>query len=80
MDNVVVYLVGWFGEKNGIKYLGVFLGTDAFLERTWDGLADRVKGRLEKWKWILPQLSYRGRNLIIYHLVASSLWHRLACV
>ena len=41
---------------------------------------DRVKGRLEKWKWILPRLSYRGRTLVINNLVASSLWHRLACV
>ena len=33
--------------------------------------------RLTKWKWLLPQLSYRGRVLIANNLVASALWHRL---
>lgn len=40
----------------------------------------KIKGRLQKWKWLLPQLSYRGRTLIINNLVGSSLWHKLACV
>jgi len=39
-----------------------------------------MKGRLDKWKFILPNVSYRGRTLIINNLVASSFWHRLACV
>lgn len=33
--------------------------------------------RLSKWKWLLPQLSYRGQVLIVNNLVASTLWHRL---
>ncbi len=33
-----------------------------------------------KWEWIVKILSYRGRTLIINNLVASSLWHRLACI
>lgn len=33
--------------------------------------------RLSKWKWLLPQLSYRGRVLVANNLVASTLWHRL---
>lgn len=35
---------------------------------------------LQKWKWIVPSFSYRGYTLIINNLVASSLWHRVACV
>ena len=38
---------------------------------------ERVSARLSKWKWLLPQLSYRGRVLIVNNLVASTLWHRL---
>ena len=38
---------------------------------------ERVCARLSKWKWLLPQLSYRGRVLIVNNLVALTLWHRL---
>lgn len=41
---------------------------------------EKVEGRLAKWKWLLPHMSYRGRVLIINNLVASSLWHRLKCM
>ena len=43
-------------------------------------MLEKIKGRLQKWKWLLPKLSYRGRTLIINNLVGSSLWHKLACV
>lgn len=32
--------------------------------------------RLSRWKWLLPQLSYRGRVLVANNLVASTLWHK----
>ena len=32
---------------------------------------------MSRWKRLLPQLSYRGRVLVINNLVASSLWHKL---
>lgn len=67
-------------KKDGFKYLGVFLGNDIVMQKNWEGMAESVNGRLEKWKWLLPKMSYRGRVLIINNLVASSLWHRLACV
>lgn len=35
-----------------------------------------IEGKLRRWKWLLPRMSYRG--LIIHNLVASTLWHRLA--
>ena len=30
---------------------------------------------MSHWRWLLPQLSYRGRVLVINNLVASMLWH-----
>ncbi len=38
-----------------------------------------MKGRLEKWKWLWPKLSFRGRSSLLNNLVASALWHRMAC-
>jgi len=40
----------------GLKHLGVFLGDDNVIQKNWDGLLQKVKGRLDKWKWILPCL------------------------
>jgi len=71
---------GLIWKRGGLKYLGVYLGNDFFIKKNWEGLIEKIKGRLEKWKWLLPQISYRGRILIINNLVASSLWHKLACV
>lgn len=50
------------------------------VQKNWEGIIEKLKGRLMKWKWIVKNLSYRGRTLIINNLVASSLWHRLACI
>lgn len=66
--------------KRGIKYLGVFLGDDVTQQKNWEGVCEKIKGRLEKWKWLIPNMSYRGRVLVVNNLAASSLWHRLACV
>lgn len=65
-----------FKLEDGFKYLGVFLGNDDVMKRNWQG----VVGRLERKKWVLSKMSYRGRVLIISNLVASSFWHRLACI
>ena len=62
--------------KQGMNVLGVFLGTE-FQRKNWEGVMERVCARLSKWKWLLPQLSYRWRVLIVNNLVASTLWHRL---
>lgn len=66
--------------KFGFKYLGVFLGDESTVQKNWEGVIEKVKGRLNKWKCLVPKMSYRGRILIINNLVASSLWHRFACV
>ncbi|KAK3538764.1 hypothetical protein QTP86_015657 [Hemibagrus guttatus] len=41
---------------------------------------EHVKGRLSRWKRLVPRMSYRGRTLVINNLAASSPWHKLACV
>lgn len=56
------------------------MGNDTFKSKNWDEIYEKLKGRLDKWKWIKPSLSYRGRILVINNLVASSLWHRLTCI
>ncbi|KAL2076997.1 hypothetical protein ACEWY4_027414 [Coilia grayii] len=66
--------------RKGIKYLGVYLGDETWLQKNFEGAVEKVKGRLNKWKFLFNKLSYRGRVLIINNLAASSLWHRLACV
>lgn len=67
-------------KRGGFKYLGVYLGDKTFIQKNWDGITEKVKGRILKWKWLLPHLSYKGRVLIINNLVASLLWHKLVCV
>ena len=60
-----------------MKTLGVFLGSDVFQKKNWEGVLEKVCARLSRWKWLLPQLSYRGRVLVANNLAASTLWHRL---
>uniref|UniRef100_A0A8D3BRM1 Reverse transcriptase domain-containing protein n=1 Tax=Scophthalmus maximus TaxID=52904 RepID=A0A8D3BRM1_SCOMX len=63
--------------QEGLKVLGVFLGSEGFQKKNWAGVKEKVCARLSKWKWLLPQLSYRGRALVVNNLVASTLWHKL---
>ncbi|MBN3292183.1 YTX2 protein, partial [Polypterus senegalus] len=67
-------------SSGGLLYLGVFLGDEHFIRKNWDGVLQKVKDRLARWRWILPQLSYRGRMLIINNLIASGLWHKCICL
>ncbi|KAK3574674.1 hypothetical protein QTP86_011585 [Hemibagrus guttatus] len=67
-------------KRGGFKYLGVYLGTNEFLNKNWEGSVEHVKGRLSRWKRLVPKMSYRGRTLVINNLAASSLWDKLACV
>jgi len=63
--------------KFGLKFLGIYLGNEEFQKKNWENVKDKVCAKLSKWSWLLPQLSYRGRVLVINNLVASTLWHRL---
>ncbi|KAK3519971.1 hypothetical protein QTP70_009635 [Hemibagrus guttatus] len=50
-------------KRGGFKYLGVYLGTNEFLNKNWEGSVEHVKGRLSRWKRLVPMMSYRGRTL-----------------
>ncbi|XP_053533103.1 transposon TX1 uncharacterized 149 kDa protein isoform X1 [Ictalurus punctatus] len=67
-------------KEGGFKYLGVYLGSTEFLNKNWEDVVEKIKGRLNRWKWLVPKMSYRGRTLVINNLAASTLWHKLACV
>ena len=64
-------------EVKGLKVLGLYIGSEEIERQNWEGVLGKVQVKLSKWKWLLPQLSYRGRSLIVNNLVAASLWHRL---
>ena len=61
----------------GLKVLGLHLGSNEIERQNWEGVLGKVQAKLSKWKWLLPQLSYWGRTLIVNNLVAASLWQRL---
>ena len=63
--------------RNGMRVLGVYLGTEEYQKQNWEGVLEKVCAKLSKWIWLLPQLSYRGRVLVANNLIASTLWHRL---
>ncbi len=58
----------------------MFLGNANFVKNNFEGIVEKVKGRLDKWKYLLPKMSYKGRILIVNNLVASALWHHLICI
>ncbi len=66
--------------RDSFKYLGVFLGNENAVKKFFEGALEKVKGRLDKWNFLVPKMSYKGRILIINNLVASTLWHRLSCI
>jgi len=53
------------------------LGSNDFQKQNWEGILEKVCSKLSEWKWLLPQLSYRGRILVTNILVASTLWHTI---
>jgi len=63
--------------KLGLKFLGIYLSNEEFQKKNMENVKDKVCAKLSKWCWLLSQLSYRGRVLVINNLVASTLWHRL---
>ena len=67
-------------EESGAEVLGAFLGEESMLEKNWENTLEKIEGKLKKWRWLLPSMSYRGCTLIINNLVPCSLWHNLPCV
>lgn len=60
-------------NTKGVKILGLFFGTEQYMEKNWEGLIEKVTGKLLRWKWIQAQLSLRGRVLVLNNLAASML-------
>lgn len=53
--------------------LGVFLETEEFERKNYECALEKVYTRVSKWKWLLPQLSYMSRVLIVNNLTPSVL-------
>ncbi|KAI4893873.1 hypothetical protein NFI96_021940 [Prochilodus magdalenae] len=60
-----------------LRFWVSILDRTEYMRKNWDGLREKILGRLQRWRWILPQLSYRGRALVVNNLAASMLWHRV---
>uniref|UniRef100_A0A8C5D1K3 Reverse transcriptase domain-containing protein n=1 Tax=Gouania willdenowi TaxID=441366 RepID=A0A8C5D1K3_GOUWI len=76
-DGLPVLPQGLVWKTEGFKYLGVFLGKEHIVKKNWEGVTEKIEGKLSKWKWLLPHMSFKGRVLVLNNLVASQLWHRL---
>lgn len=60
----------------GTEGVGSFFGQWGLSEKEPGLSKEIVHARLSKWKWLLPQLSYRRRVLVANIFVASTLWHK----
>ena len=49
----------------GLKMLGLYLGPERGVRKHWKGRSQAVVSSLARWTWLLSQVSYRGRVLII---------------
>ena len=53
--------MGW--NREGLKVFGVYLGSEGWVSRNWEGTLPAITTRLARWRWILSQVSYRGHTL-----------------
>lgn len=53
-------LDGFRWGKKGVKYLGVHLGDQSEVMKSWEGVVKKMEGRLKEWHWLSPKISYRG--------------------
>ena len=67
-------------KREGLKYLGIHIGNSDIEKKNWENITEKIDNKLAKWKWLHAQMSFRGRVLVLNNLVASLLWHRLACL
>ena len=51
---------GLIWKRDGLKYLGIYLGNEKMMQKNWDGVLEKVEGRMAKWRWLRPQMSFRG--------------------
>jgi len=67
-------------KRDGLKYLGIYVGNTNIMKKNWDNISATVDSKLAKWRWLHSQMSFRGGVLVLNNLVASLLWHRLTCL
>ncbi len=49
-------------RRRGFKHLGVYLWGDQTIKKNWEGVVEKVEGKLANWKWLLSQISYRNQR------------------
>nr|GEV59732.1 RNA-directed DNA polymerase, eukaryota [Tanacetum cinerariifolium] len=72
-DSIVNVAAESFGcsiMKTPFKYLGVMVGGNMSLVKSWDNMVDKLKQRLSKWK--LKTLSIGGRLTLLKSVLGSS--------
>uniref|UniRef100_A0A9J8BR89 Reverse transcriptase domain-containing protein n=1 Tax=Cyprinus carpio carpio TaxID=630221 RepID=A0A9J8BR89_CYPCA len=73
---------GMIWRKEGFKYLGVYLGDSNIQQKNWEGVIDKVEGKLKKWKWIhLPSRHATFRLQFIQRFLTGPLdlvWRKMA--
>ncbi len=46
--------------RAGFKYLGVFIGTEEYIQKNWEGLVEKVCARLSHWNGCCPSCPTGG--------------------
>ncbi|KAJ4946630.1 hypothetical protein JOQ06_024293, partial [Pogonophryne albipinna] len=64
-------------KKDGLKYLGVFLGNKSIVLRNWEDVIGKIEGKLSKWRWLLPQMSFKGLLAQIQKKLVDFFWEGL---
>ena len=54
---------GLMWRRDGLKYLGVYVGNESMVQKNWEGMNEKIQGRLDKWRWLKPQLVVQGQNI-----------------
>lgn len=52
------------GQRRAKESVGLFLGTESIKAKNWEETREKACAQLSTWKWLLPQMSYRGRVLL----------------
>lgn len=50
-------------RRDGMKYLSIFLGNGTITKKNWGNIMTKIEGKINKWKWLLPQTLYKRTTL-----------------
>ena len=67
--------IQWSSE--GFKYLGLFLGIEAYEQKNWENFLEKIKLKLARWRRLYQLLSLKTRVSIINNLVVPFIWQRV---